>query len=123
MGTGLAESSVAATVTTVEKSTDLSIFASGAKRTLILCLLLALVTLAVYNPVIHNAFINLDDNGYVTDNQHVQAGLTSATLKWALTSFECDNWHPLTWMSHALDWQLFGGMPPAPLHEHSFPRR
>ncbi len=109
MGTGLAESSVAATVTTVEKSTDLSIFASGAKRTLILCLLLVLATLAVYKPVTRNSFINIDDNGYLTDNQHVHAGLTAATLKWALTTYDCENWHPLTWISHAIDWQLFGG--------------
>ncbi|MGA8342301.1 MAG: hypothetical protein WB781_10225 [Candidatus Sulfotelmatobacter sp.] len=75
---------------------------------MVLSLLLALATLAVYNSVVHNAFINLDDNEYVTNNKHVQAGLSSATLRWALTSFDCENWHPLTWFSHALDWQLFG---------------
>ena len=85
-----------------------SLFSSPRKRSVILSLLLALVTLTVYNPVIHNAFINLDDNNYVTNNKHVQAGLTSATVRWAFTSFEVDNWHPLTWVSHALDWQLFG---------------
>ncbi len=84
------------------------LFSSPGKRNVILSLLLALGTLTVYNPVIHNAFINLDDNNYVTNNQHVHAGLTSATVRWALTSFEVDNWHPLTWYSHALDWQLFG---------------
>lgn len=84
------------------------LFSSSRKRSVILSLLLALVTLTVYNPVIHNAFINLDDDNYVIHNQHVQAGLTSATVRWALTSFEVDNWHPLTWFSHALDWQLFG---------------
>src|ERR1700692_2278499 len=84
------------------------LFSSPRKCSVILSLLLALATLAVYNSVIRNQFINLDDNNYVTNNQHVQAGLTFATVRWALTSLEVDNWHPLTWFSHALDWQLFG---------------
>ena len=84
------------------------LFLSAPRRTFVLSLLLVLITLAVYNGVIHNAFINVDDNGYVTTNKHIQAGLTVATVKWALTTYECENWHPLTWFSHALDWQLFG---------------
>ncbi|MGC2271189.1 MAG: glycosyltransferase family 39 protein [Candidatus Sulfotelmatobacter sp.] len=73
-----------------------------------MCLLLVLVTLAFYNPVVHNGFTNFDDNGYVTDNLHVRAGLTWETVKWAFTSREDANWHPITWLSHALDCQLFG---------------
>jgi tetratricopeptide (TPR) repeat protein len=84
------------------------LFSSPRKRSVILSLLLALGTLAVYNSVAHNAFINLDDNEYVTNNKHVQAGLTPATFRWALTSYDAENWHPLTWFSHAMDWQLFG---------------
>ena len=72
-----------------------------------MCLLLALLTLAFYNPIVHNDFTNFDDNLYVTDNAHVRAGLTWGTVKWAFTSFEAANWHPLTWLSHALDYQLF----------------
>ncbi|HEV2467955.1 MAG TPA: tetratricopeptide repeat protein [Candidatus Sulfotelmatobacter sp.] len=75
---------------------------------MILCLLLALATVVVYNAVVHNGFINLDDNGYLIDNTHVHAGLTPATVKWAFTTYDCENWHPLTWLSHALDWELFG---------------
>ena len=66
-----------------------------------------LVTLAVYNPIVHNAFTNFDDDNYITDNAHVRAGLTWDTVKWAFTSREAANWHPLTWLSHALDCQLF----------------
>jgi protein O-mannosyl-transferase len=84
------------------------LFVSSRRRSVVLSLLLVLITLAVYNGIVHNAFINVDDNGYVTENQHVHAGLTLATLKWSLTTFACENWHPLTWVSHALDWQLFG---------------
>ncbi len=71
------------------------------------CLLLAVVTIALYNPVNRHPFVNYDDDRYVTDNPHVRQGLTANTVAWALTSTEQANWHPLTWMSHALDVSLF----------------
>ena len=79
----------------------------GSKRTLILCLLLVACTLGVYNGVTHNAFVNYDDDVYVTANRHVRAGLTADTLRWAFTTYDAANWHPLTWISHALDVQMF----------------
>jgi protein O-mannosyl-transferase len=72
------------------------------------CFLLAAGTLLVYAPAIFHPFINYDDSDYVTQNSHVQAGLDVKTLAWALTSTEQANWHPLTWLSHALDCQLYG---------------
>jgi tetratricopeptide (TPR) repeat protein len=84
-----------------------NLFSSPGKRTVVLSLLLFLLTLALYNSVVHNGFINLDDNLYVTNNPNVTAGLHWTSFKWALTTFEQANWHPLTWLSHALDWQLF----------------
>jgi tetratricopeptide (TPR) repeat protein len=66
-----------------------------------------LLTLLAYNSVAHNDFVNFDDPAYVGDNQHVRAGLTWNTVKWAFQSTEQANWHPLTWLSHALDYQLF----------------
>ncbi|MFZ0759329.1 MAG: hypothetical protein WAM69_05200 [Candidatus Sulfotelmatobacter sp.] len=74
-------------------------------------ILLGLITFAVYFQVIHHPFSNYDDGAYVGDNLKIQKGVTSATLRWALTSIEHANWHPLTWLSHALDWQLFGPNP------------
>jgi protein O-mannosyl-transferase len=71
------------------------------------CLLLAVVTLAVYNPVNHHPFVNYDDDRYVTENPHIRQGLSFDTIRWSLTSTEQANWHPLTWMSHALDYSLF----------------
>jgi len=82
-------------------------FRSPGKRNLILGLLLVMIILAVYNPVSHNGFVGYDDEGYVTDNRHVQAGLSWGTISWAFTTREMANWHPLTWLSHALDCQLF----------------
>ena len=73
-----------------------------------LCILLIMATLAIYYHAIRNPFVNYDDWGYVTENRHVQQGISRDTLRWALTATEEDNWHPLTWMSHALDCQLFG---------------
>jgi len=82
-------------------------FRSPGKRNLVLGLLLVMVVLAVYNPVSRNGFVGYDDEGYVTENPHVQAGLSWDTVSWAFTTREMANWHPLTWLSHALDCQLF----------------
>ena len=72
-----------------------------------LCLLLAIATLGIYNPVTRHPFVNYDDDRYVTQNLHVRQGLTGETIFWAFTSTAEANWHPLTWISHALDVQLF----------------
>ncbi len=73
-----------------------------------ICAFLAVLTAAVYSPVRTHPFIDYDDVGYVTQNLHVQDGLSWDTLRWSLTATEQTNWHPLTWLSHALDCQLFG---------------
>jgi tetratricopeptide (TPR) repeat protein len=87
------------------------LFQSPAQRTLLLCLLLTAVVLVVYNPIIHNGFLNWDDDQYITDNPHVRAGLTWATVKWAFTTYHGAYWMPLSWLSHALDCELFGLKP------------
>jgi hypothetical protein len=81
---------------------------------LVLGLLLLMATLAVYVPVHRHPFLNMDDDVYVTDNGHVISGLSWTTLKWAVTSYEAFNWHPVTWISHALDCQLFQLNPAGP---------
>ncbi len=72
-----------------------------------LCVLLAAVTIALYSPVFGYSFVVLDDSDYVTANSHIHGGLRWSTVKWAFTSTAAANWHPLTWLSHALDYQLF----------------
>src|SRR5437016_12390578 len=84
-----------------------TLFASRRQLTSVLCLLLAAATLVVYNRVNQNSFVNFDDDRYITENAHVRAGLTWGTIRWAFSSLEQANWHPLTWLSHALDCQLF----------------
>jgi protein O-mannosyl-transferase len=73
----------------------------------VLSLLLVVATLALYNPASRHPFVNYDDDRYVVLNSHVRAGLVWRTIAWSLTSTEQANWHPLTWLSHALDCQLF----------------
>lgn len=87
---------------------ELKLFSSPAKRTLVLSLLLVAVTLLLYAPASHNGFVNFDDDAYILRNPNVRAGVTWPTIVWSFTHFESANWHPLTWMSHALDCQLFG---------------
>jgi tetratricopeptide (TPR) repeat protein len=77
-------------------------------RPRLLCLLLALITLLLYLSVWQHGFIIYDDDLYVTDNRMVQRGLTWAGFKWAFSTLHASNWHPLTWLSHMLDWELFG---------------
>ena len=69
---------------------------------------LTIITVVLYWPVGTHDFLNYDDDIYVTSNPHVQVGLHWNTAKWAATSFRASNWHPLTWMSHALDCEMFG---------------
>src|SRR5271155_4765391 len=91
-----------------------SIFQSLQKRRLILCLLLVLITIALYNPVTRAPFLNFDDVVYVTENPQVHAGLTWNTVVWAFHTSESANWHPIPWLSHALDCQIFGLNPAGP---------
>jgi Flp pilus assembly protein TadD len=77
-------------------------------RPRLIALLLAMLTLAVYLPVVRNGFILYDDGDYLTQNKMVQGGLTLEGIKWAFRTFNSANWHPLTWLSHMTDCELFG---------------
>jgi hypothetical protein len=70
-------------------------------------LLAALVAIA-FSSARHNNFILYDDDRYIVANPAVRAGLTLSGLRWAFSSVEASNWHPLTWISHMLDVSLFG---------------
>ena len=79
-----------------------------------LALLLGLMTLLVYLPATSFHFINFDDEDYVTANPVVQNGLTLGGIKWAFDGAHASNWHPLTWLSHMADCDLFGLNPAGP---------
>jgi len=80
------------------------------RKITLLALALAIATMVLYLPALRNGFVSLDDPDYVTQNGHVQQGLTAANVKWAFgTENPVSNWHPLTWLSHMLDVNLYGG--------------
>jgi tetratricopeptide (TPR) repeat protein len=89
-------------------------FTLPGKSILVLGLALLAGTAAVYLQVHRHPFVNLDDNVYVTENAHVTSGLNWTTVEWALTTYYASNWHPLTWISHALDCQVFQQDPAGP---------
>ncbi len=66
------------------------------------------LSLALFSPTLGHDFVNYDDTKYITENRMVRQGLGRPGFLWALTSMEEGNWHPLTWLSHMLDVQLFG---------------
>lgn len=78
----------------------------SAIRTWVVCLGLFLGTIALFSRSLNFGFINYDDPSYVTDNPHVQGGLSWAGLRWAFAG-RTDYWHPLTWLSHMADWELY----------------
>ncbi|MBW2174431.1 MAG: tetratricopeptide repeat protein [Deltaproteobacteria bacterium] len=78
---------------------------------LLVSIVLIAVTLVAFWEVPRHDFVNYDDNLYVTDNRQVQDGLTGKGVLWAFTATHASNWHPLTWLSHMLDCQIFGLKP------------
>jgi protein O-mannosyl-transferase len=86
---------------------------TNTRLVLLICLVLTGSVLAVYWPVTRHSFINYDDSQYVIENTHVTTGLTWENIKWAFSAGYASNWHPLTWISHMLDVQLFGLKPGA----------
>ncbi|PYJ28848.1 MAG: hypothetical protein DME89_05280 [Verrucomicrobia bacterium] len=75
---------------------------------LLILLGLAVMTFAIYAQVIGHQFITLDDDAYIRENAMVNRGVTLAGVAWAFTTFDQGNWHPLTWIAHMIDSQLFG---------------
>jgi Flp pilus assembly protein TadD len=78
------------------------------RREWLVCAALTLGVAAIYGPAATHGFVNWDDPEYVTNNPMVRGGMTLAGLRWAFTTAHAANWHPLTWLSHMLDVQLFG---------------
>jgi len=92
---------------TVQSSPPATVSAPAWKQAVALALLLVAGTAALYLRVNGYGFVNYDDTLYVTQNAHVQDGLTWDTVRWAFITYHVGTWHPVTWLSHALDCQLF----------------
>ena len=89
-------------------ATDMLGAKSDSRKVFLVSLCLVAAVIVTYIPVIHSDFVGYDDELYVTENKQVQEGFTSESLKWAFTTFHSANWHPLTWLSHMLDCDLYG---------------
>lgn len=76
-------------------------------RAPLLALVLVIVTVALYSPVNRYDFADVDDAAYLTNNLHIKYGLDWDGVKWAFTTYYVANWHPVTWLSHAVDCDLF----------------
>jgi len=72
------------------------------------CFFLSVLTITVFRGVLGNDLLNYDDFQYVTSNRHVTSGLSPENVIWAFTSGYAANWHPITWLSHMLDVEMFG---------------
>jgi tetratricopeptide (TPR) repeat protein len=84
------------------------IIRSKIRPEIFICLVLVLTTGAIYWQVRNHDFVGYDDDGYVFENARVQKGLTLDNTVWAFKTTQKSNWHPLTWLSHMLDVELFG---------------
>ena len=74
----------------------------------LICMFLIVATFCIYSQVQDHEFINFDDDLYITNNLNVKAGLTKESVMWAFTASYFSNWHPMTWLSYMLDYQLYG---------------
>jgi protein O-mannosyl-transferase len=83
---------------------------------LAVCAGLLLLTAFVFGATVHHGFVNYDDEPYVVENPHVARGLTVEGLRWAFTQSHASNWHPLTWVSHMADVELYGVTHPGGHH-------
>jgi len=85
--------------------------AFGKYQVFLVCIFLVGSVLVVYGQVRNHKFIHLDDSDYITGNEQIQAGLSRENITWAFTTGCASNWHPLTWLSLMLDYQLYGNSP------------
>ena len=90
------------------KQTMNSWIRSALRLDVVLCVLLVGATLCVYGQMWTHEFIGYDDDRYVTQNRFVRQGLSREGVSWALSSIHASNWHPVTWLSHMLDVELYG---------------
>ncbi|HUN54672.1 MAG TPA: tetratricopeptide repeat protein [Smithella sp.] len=86
----------------------IEIFSGNKKHVYLIIILLIAASCAALGRIAFNDFINLDDTKYVTENNYVQSGFNTESIKWLATTTNFGYWHPVTLISHMLDWRLFG---------------
>ncbi len=78
------------------------------KYTYLIVIFLIAASFFAFGRIVGNEFVNFDDYAYITENNYIQSGINLESIKWAFSDVFLANWHPLTLLSHALDWSLFG---------------
>jgi hypothetical protein len=77
------------------------------KHIFVIALVISFITILVYLPALQNDFINWDDHEYVYENSNIQS-ISFKSVQWMFVSFHAANWHPLSWLSHAIDYAVWG---------------
>ena len=78
------------------------------KYKFLIVIFLIVASCGAFGRIANNAFVHVDDAKYITQNSHIKSGFNPESIKWAFTAVVGGNWHPLTLLSHILDWSLFG---------------
>ena len=77
------------------------------KYTYLIVIFLIVASFMAYGRILGNGFVSFDDYRYIIENNHIKSGINPESIKWAFSAVVFSNWHPLTWLSHMLDWSLF----------------
>jgi tetratricopeptide (TPR) repeat protein len=77
------------------------------KLVYIILIILIISSFIAYGRILGNGFVSFDDHQYIIENNHIKSGINAESIKWAFSAVVSKNWHPLTWVSHMLDWSLF----------------
>ena len=77
------------------------------KYTYLIVIFIIVASFIVYGRILGNGFVSFDDYRYITENNHIKSGINPESIKWAFSAVVDSHWHPLTWLSHMLDWSLF----------------
>ena len=77
------------------------------KYTYLIIIFIIVVSFIVYGRILGNGFVSFDDYRYITENNHIKSGINPESIKWGFSAVVDSHWHPLTWLSHMLDWSLF----------------
>jgi tetratricopeptide (TPR) repeat protein len=92
----------------IKKQYNLLLLKKSTFSSLKIYLILIIITMIAFEPVRQNDFVSYDDSSYITKNTNIKTGINFKSLEWAFRSFHSANWHPLTWISHMLDYEMFG---------------
>ena len=77
------------------------------KYTYLIVIFIIVASFIVYGRILGNGFVSFDDYRYITENNHIKSGINPESIKWAFSAVVDSHWHPLTWLSHMLEWSLF----------------